>query len=385
MDETRISRETLGTARLPSGPLDRLAAAAAAVAGDGALVFAPVRDGSVWTWGPCEPADIPRSDLWGTIVNTDISPKEVMLPRTEDVVRWRDRYRDVHLVEPDAPPPVVILGIRPCDAASFELLDEVLVEGPFTDESYRQRRSRTLLITWACAKTGPACACDAFGLAPAAASGDLIVYPDGADLLLSALTPKGLEVLGALGGVAQADGAQRVSAVAAALNSQRTSLGERVELGGLATNAAALTATLFTSSVWDGLSPRCLSCGTCTYLCPTCYCFAVNDEPRGAGGRRVRTWDSCQFKDFLNMAGGHNPRPTKVERVRQRFLHKLNYHPERYGKFLCVGCGRCIVSCPVGLHVAEVGEALAHVSVAAAQAAADSGAAAATSATKGGE
>lgn len=384
MDDTRMTRASLGTARLPSGPLDKLAAAAAAVAGDGALVFAPVRDGSVWTWRPCEPGEIPRSDHWEDIVNTDISPKEVMLPRTEDVVRWKDRFRNLQLVEPDAPPVAVVLGIRPCDAASFELLDEVLIEGPFTDESYRQRRSRTVLITWACGKTGPACACDAFGLAPASPAGDVMVYADGRDLLLSALTHKGLEVLAALGGVSKEDVSERIRAVAAALNSQRTSIGKRVELSGLATNAAALTATLFTSDVWGGLSPRCLSCGTCTYLCPTCYCFAVNDEPRGTDGRRVRTWDSCQFKDFLNMAGGHNPRPTKVERVRQRFLHKLSYHPERYGKFLCVGCGRCIVACPVGLHVAEVGEALAGVSTAAAAQAASDPGAAASSATKGG-
>lgn len=356
---------------MPSGSLGKLAGAAALVAGDGAVVFAPARDGSVWVWRACEPSEIPASDLWATMVNTDVSPKEILLPRTEDIVRWKDRFRALRLIEPETPPPAVVLGIRPCDAASFDLLDEVLIEGLFADEPYRQRRSATLLITWACAGTGPACACDVFGLAPAWPAGDLMVYPDGGELLLSALTPKGREVLGALaaragaGDTAQDKDAERVAAAAAALNSRQTPVARRIALDGLLDGAAGLTAALFASEVWGGLSPRCLSCGTCTYLCPTCYCFAVNDEPRGDDGRRVRTWDSCQFKDFLNMAGGHNPRPTKVERVRQRFLHKLNYHLERYGKFLCVGCGRCIVSCPVGLHVAEVGEALVRVSTAA--------------------
>ncbi|MDP2872326.1 MAG: 4Fe-4S dicluster domain-containing protein [Bacillota bacterium] len=375
MDATRITGASLGAARIPSGPLDKLAAAAARVAGDGALVFGPARDGSVWGWKLCEAADVPQSDLWERLVNTDVSPKELFMPRTEDIARWRDRLRNLSIAEPAAPPPVVVLGVRPCDAASFDLLDEVLIEGPFSDESYRRRRGATLLITWACGKTGPACACDAFGLAPAAAAGDLMVYPDGNELLLSALTPKGLEVLGDLTGGSTAGEALtgRVDAVAAALNAQKTAVGRRLALDDLTANAAGLTATLFSSDIWTELSPRCLSCGTCTYVCPTCYCFAINDEPRGGDGRRIRTWDSCQFKEFLSMAGGHNPRPSKVERVRQRFMHKLNYHPERYGKFLCVGCGRCIVSCPVGLHVAEVGEALSRA------------AAAAVSAAKGGE
>jgi len=344
--------------------LEPLVQAALRVMGDGTRVFAPEAGREVRAFAPCEPGKVPAAGYWATLTNTDISPKGYLLPQTEDVMRWRGGTGNLAIEEPEAGPPAVLLGIRPCDAAAFELLDEVLIGGPFVDQTYRRRRERTVLITMACTKPGPACACDAFGLSPGHRSGDVVVYPSGGRLLVLANSPKGEEILGALqaeggpGGAVPADPGWAGEVVAAACSTP-TPLGERILVQGLLDNPQGIAGALFASKAWDRLAPRCLSCGACTYVCPTCYCFAVNDEPRGQSGRRVRTWDSCQFKDFLTMAGGHNPRPGKLERVRQRFLHKLNYHPQRYGKFLCVGCGRCVLACPVGLHIGEVAEALA--------------------------
>ena len=107
----------------------------------------------------------------------------------------------------------------------------------------------------------------------------------------------------------------------------------------------------FEDPIWDENCHACLGCGTCTYLCPTCYCFDINHEDHGGEGTQFRCWDSCMFSDYTRMAGGHNPRPSKKERLRNRYLHKLSYFKERYGQILCVGCGRCVGSCPGHLDI----------------------------------
>jgi sulfhydrogenase subunit beta (sulfur reductase) len=101
----------------------------------------------------------------------------------------------------------------------------------------------------------------------------------------------------------------------------------------------------------------CLRCGICTYLCPSCHCFDITDELESVSpprGKRVRTWDTCQFPDFTMHSSGHNPRPDKASRLRQRLFHKFQYFIEMYDQFQCVGCGRCISLCPVGIDIINV-------------------------------
>ena len=106
---------------------------------------------------------------------------------------------------------------------------------------------------------------------------------------------------------------------------------------------------------WDKVFKKCLGCGICTYVCPTCHCFDIFDYVTGEfTGDRFRCWDSCMFPDFTLMAGGHNPRPSRKERVRNRFMHKLKYHLDRYNLDGCVGCGRCISKCPVNIDITQI-------------------------------
>ena len=107
--------------------------------------------------------------------------------------------------------------------------------------------------------------------------------------------------------------------------------------------------------VWDELASKCLCCGSCSMVCPTCSCFNVADRIEEDGtASRVRTWDSCLYRDYAVVAGGHNFRADRGDRVRTRYYHKQEAFVREFGMPSCVGCGRCIENCPTGIHVVEV-------------------------------
>jgi formate hydrogenlyase subunit 6/NADH:ubiquinone oxidoreductase subunit I len=122
----------------------------------------------------------------------------------------------------------------------------------------------------------------------------------------------------------------------------------------------------FNDKYWTDISERCLSCRICAYICPTCRCFDVRDEaPTGNGNNafeRIRCWDSCAGEVYRRIAGGHNPRAAKAQRLRNRFFCKFYFYPEQYGPIACTGCGRCIDSCPVNIDITEVLDHLVEVS-----------------------
>lgn len=124
--------------------------------------------------------------------------------------------------------------------------------------------------------------------------------------------------------------------------------------------AARDTLELFNAPFWDEIQFACINCGTCTFLCPTCWCFDIQDEVQGDKGDRLRLWDSCMFPLFTQHGSGHNPRSQKLQRVRQRFMHKLKYYQDKYGSgAACVGCGRCVQACPVNIDIRQVGSQMA--------------------------
>lgn len=306
-----------------------------------AKVYAPVAvDGMVWL-SPWEGEDIATG-----YVNPVNSLKALVYPQTETLLEFMGGETSVTVREASPPAPQVIFGGRPCDAAGLALIARIFLEGAFVDELFRQRREATTIMTVACRQAARSCFCRAMGVSPADERGsDVLFFPAQDGYLVEALTGAGEKVLELASDLLEA----------AVDDQARRSCQELpVPLADGLGVAKLAPAEGFEHPYWEHLARRCRSCGTCTYLCPTCYCTALFDVTRGTRGRRLRGWDSCQFKDFLLMAGGHNARPQKKQRVRNRFLHKLSYHPANYGEHACVGCGRCVDQCPVGLHMAGV-------------------------------
>jgi len=110
----------------------------------------------------------------------------------------------------------------------------------------------------------------------------------------------------------------------------------------------------FEHPFWNTIHQKCLACGTCTYLFPTCHCFDISDEQKGDDGIRLRNWDSCMFPLFTLETSGHNPRPTQKERWRQRAMHKFKYYVDNFNAIACVGCGRCVMYCPVNIDIRKI-------------------------------
>lgn len=284
--------------------------------------------------------------------NTTVSPKEVLFPQSEVLYTYRGEGKDVEITPP-APPagPAFVFGLRPCDVAGYAVLDEVFLTHDYVDPYYQARRENTVLLALACRRPQPWCFCTSFGIDPTRAQGaDVMVYDLGDTWGLEPASDRGQELLVGLAGLESRE---------AEPPAFEGSFSLAVDLAGLPEKLQAM----FRHPVWDTLYQTCLGCGTCTFLCPTCHCFDMQGRNNGDAGYRYRCWDSCMFGDYNLVAGGANPRPTKKERVRNRFLHKLQFMPERYDKFGCVGCGRCVVSCPVNLDITRIVRRLQEVEI----------------------
>lgn len=280
--------------------------------------------------------------------NTRWSFKEVLFPRTEPLFHYRFRGNEVELSEPKLPEgEVVIFGARPCDAAGMEVLDAVFSWGR-TNPFYQHRRKQTTIIGLSCAEPAPSCFCTAVGLSPTGAHGcDLLLTPMGEETLVEVITLKGEAFVEKHARFFTDTNLTKEEATRAAeAKIQRNTpiaVGKELPLD-----------EVFNSPKWEEYARGCLGCGACAFLCPTCHCFDIVDEGDARGGSRCKNWDACGFALFTQHTSGHNPRSTQPARYRQRALHKFRYLPERLEVTGCVGCGRCVASCPVNMDIYEV-------------------------------
>ncbi|MDA8441586.1 MAG: 4Fe-4S dicluster domain-containing protein [Peptococcaceae bacterium] len=275
---------------------------------------------------------------------TLLPPKDVFFPQTEKMYKFSTDGMEGSLDSLlTTPKPQLLFGIRPCDVKSIHCLDHVFLSKGFVDEFYAAKRDNTFLISIGC--NGPAestCFCQSMGINPQDTDEvDVHLFDLGSQYGVVPKSAKG-EAFVAKYAALFAETTEEVPAVAEfTLNLELDGVSEKL-------------AQMFEHPLWEEVSRKCIGCGACTYLCPTCHCFDVSARVAGTQGFRFRCWDSCMFSDYTRMAGGHNPRPSKKERVRNRFLHKLQYFPERYGDSLCTGCGRCLSKCPVNMDITNI-------------------------------
>jgi len=283
-------------------------------------------------------------------VNTQIPPKEHLFPPTEPLLYFRFHGTDVELADPQpAPTPTAILGVRPCDAAGISLLDAVFLADP-PDPFYAARRQVSTIVTVACTEAQDSCFCQAVGLSPHSTLGsDLALFPVQGGYIAQAVTDKGQSLLDAH------------SNLFSATDQTPPTPPSLARTGPLAEAHESLAHT-FDSPRWQETARRCLGCGACASVCPTCHCFDILDDTGARSGVRLRCWDACGLELFTRHASGHNPRPNQPARFRQRVLHKFSYSVKSIGRPLCVGCGRCIDHCPVGMDVYDAALSLAQIS-----------------------
>ncbi|MBI3932040.1 MAG: 4Fe-4S dicluster domain-containing protein [Acidobacteria bacterium] len=277
-------------------------------------------------------------------------------------VLWHARRADGGFeVVAETPPaaPLALVGVRPCELAALAVQDRVLLGGPWADPDYRARREALFVVAVHCTRPGATCFCASLGTGPRAPSGfDLalteIPRPDGPAFLLETGTAAG-EALAAEVPCRPASDAERreaESAVAAAAGAMGRALDPQAARGALG--------TAWESPRWEAVARRCLACGNCTLVCPTCFCSTVEDTSDLAGetAARTRRWDTCFGVGFSYVHGG-SVRTSVAARYRQWITHKLATWHEQFGTCGCVGCGRCITWCPAGIDITEEARAVA--------------------------
>lgn len=284
-----------------------------------------------------KPVSSPEEIAWD-FERTDLSAKEHFLPMSEALFTLKRGPEGPSLHTPELEKPQVLFAARPCDAQALAVLDALLLQEP-ADPYYAGRRARTTIVALACSKLHNGCFCTSVGGGPDnRRNSDAMLWEVDGGYAVEALSDKGKALLAGLE-LQQVD-----------KELPKAEVGETIEIVPSEEWPAA-----FGDVYWARLSDRCLGCRVCAYDCPTCYCFDVRDvNVDNNTVERLRCWDSCQSSGCYRLAGGHNPRAGKGERLRQRFYHKFMYYPERHGLYLCVGCGRCVVQCPVNIDIREV-------------------------------
>ncbi len=296
----------------------------------------------------------PRDDnaYFGYVVGPHSWKRYLYPPRS---LLWRATKTDsgFSLEHAAAEERYAFLGVRACELAAMRVQDRVFLEGPVVDPAYGALREHAFVVAVQCVEARGTCFCVSMNTGPA--------VTDGADLTLTEIveyglhyftivagTPRGAEVLAELPNKDATE--EQVRAAEAAVDAAATKMGRTLDTHGI----RELLQSQANSPLWDEVADRCLTCGNCTMVCPTCFCHTVEDTTDLSGNvaERWREWDSCFTSDFSYIHGG-GLRSTTRARYRHWITHKLASWYDQFDMSGCVGCGRCITWCPVGIDITQ--------------------------------
>jgi sulfhydrogenase subunit beta (sulfur reductase) len=313
------------------------------IKGNGATIVAPILKNNKVIYGPAELFSSIQSDF----IQSAQSAKDVVFPRTEKLFGYTQDKGSVSLEDfnPDAIPQVVLWGVKPCDARAMNPLKSIF-NWDSKDSIFNSRMEKITILGFSCSQADESCFCTSVGGNPGSTEGNDILFTrlgEREGYLAEVLTDKGKALVEQSPELFQPctepmDKEKYLAVLPVKFDPAL--IRERLQ-------------KFFTSEVWLQQSYRCLGCGACAFVCPTCACFDIQDEAHGKNGVRVRCWDSCGLSLFTKHTSGHNPREVQSQRWRQRLLHKFSYMPERLSVVGCTGCGRCSRACPADMNILE--------------------------------
>ena len=306
-------------------------------------------------WAPVQRDDTTLFEIIDDLKNISLDlqhqpviPKSAVFPQTETLFTF-DRGASPRAIDLTQQKETIVFAVRPCDARSFTLLDPVF-EGDFPDPYYLTRRKKTLLIGIACTQPFLNCFCTSLGGSPFAVEGLDLLFTELNDFFsIEVITDNGKQLIAKTSSLIAPASKEHSTKKNELRQSSESRFKRKLNLKPIPEKLA----TMFEHRIWQQFASKCIGCGICTYCCPTCYCFDMQDETTMRKGRRVRIWDSCMFPEYTVHASGHNPRPTRSERLKNRIYHKFKFNIDNFGAAGCVGCGRCIALCPVNVDLIE--------------------------------